>query len=137
MYGTADKLLTTIGFQATAMQGTMEDDDWGDVLETVLTDISAVIDGMISSRYDVSDYADNAVLERIALSVGRYDMYCQYVRNDVPETIRKDKEEAFKMLNDIQSGKLALTPDTPDEDAPAPVESEFTSSAQVFSQVLL
>lgn len=137
MYATIDELKLAIGFQVTAMASGKTEEAFDSELTTVLSNACDAIDGMISPRVDPSTVSANAVLKRIALSVARYDVYCQYARNEVPETVREDKRDAMKQLEAIQTGRLGLSPDTPDEDSPGIIESEFTGSAQVFNVVLM
>jgi len=137
MYGTTDELKLSIGFQATAMAAGKDEGVFDEELETILTNVSDMIDGMISARVTPADVANNPVMKRIALAIGRFDAYCQYVRSEVPKTIAEDKKEAMKMLADIQAGKLSLALDDPDEDAVTMVEPEYESAAQVFGTLML
>jgi len=137
MYGTVDELKLTIGFQAGAMEKGKEEGQFDEELETVLENVSEMIDGMIVSRVDPARVSENAVLKRIALAIARFDAYSQYARNEVPETIREDKKEAMKMLENIQTGKISLAFDTPVTGEPTKVEPSWTEKTQVFGNVMM
>lgn len=137
MYGTTDELKLTIGFQATAMAAGKDEGEFDEEIGVILGNVSDVIDGMISTRVAPADVANNAVLKRIALAIARFDVFTQYARTEVPETIREDKKEAMKLLADIQAGKLSISLDNPAEGTPTTIEPEFNSNAAVFGTVML
>ncbi|HNX38803.1 MAG TPA: DUF1320 family protein [Candidatus Cloacimonadota bacterium] len=138
MYGDADKLKAAIGFQCTAMQGTVEDDDFVAILEGILDDEAALIDEMIQTRVDLTTVSSSAVLQQIALQLAVYAVWKKYARNQMPEHVSADKREAMKMLTDIQQGRIRLTTVTDDEGEDVMVESEFEEGqTQVFSTMLL
>lgn len=138
MYGDIDGLKLKIGFQAAIMEaGETDEGAFDDALKAILTAASDVVDNYISARYDAGDYESNALLTRVAYAIACYDAFTQYARDQVPETVRLDKEEALRTLEKIAGGLIQLSPDSPDEDAPEPVSSEFESADQVFTTVLM
>lgn len=138
MFGSTDEFKASIGFQAAVMEaGEETEGDFDKTLENVLTAASEVVNEYISGRYDATLYAGNAVLTRIAYAIGRYDVYTMFARDQLPEAIAQEKRDCMKTLEQIAKGELMLTPDTPEEDAPEPVSSEFESATQVFSTILM
>lgn len=137
MYGTTDELRKALGFQVTAMEAGKEEGAFDTELEDVLTNVSAMIDGMICNKVAPADVANNAVLKRIALAVARFDVWGNYARNQMPEAVLQDKKEAMQMLKEIQTGKISLQADTPGEDAVTIVTPEFSETAAVFGTIML
>jgi phage gp36-like protein len=138
-YITATELSQAIGFQAATMMATFtatETDTQQELFEAMLDGMidaaGDLIDAMIGIKYDVSEYTGNAILKRICLMISRYDVYCQYARFDVPETVRLDKEAAMKDLEKIQQGKLELAADDATFDADD-MSSEFDGSDQYLT----
>lgn len=137
-YILAADLRSAIGFQADAMEAGFE---YGEatgeaaftaMLGDVIDEVTALIDAMISAKYAVADYAENAILKRICTAISRYDVYTRFARYDVPDTVRLDKEAAMKDLEKIQQGKLELVADDA-EFTEGQMDSEFESSDQVFT----
>ena len=134
MYSSVDELKLAIGFQVNVMQGKMEDDDFDEALGVILENNSQFIDGMINTRVDQSVLEGNAVLKSVELSLSKYDVWSQYARNEVPETVREDKREAMKILEKIQKGTIVLVVDTTAE-TPR-IEPSFDEATRVFGTEL-
>jgi|GEM_PF-3705084 len=131
MYIEVDELVVAIGFQAPAMAAGKEEGEFEDECEAVIEAVTAVIDAMISGRVDPKDVEDNAILKRVCLQISKYDVFNQYARDEVPESVRKDKEEAMKTLAQIQEGKIDLVVATP-----GAVESFFGSTTRQLGEYL-
>jgi phage gp36-like protein len=135
-YATTDELKQAIGFQAAVMEAAeAEEGDFDTAIGTILDEVTAQIEAMIRPRLDPETVEDNAILKRICLAIAKYDTWGQFARNEVPETVSADKAEAMKLLEKIQKGELALIAD--DEEDPETVSSEFESSDQVFTSILM
>jgi len=131
MYIEVDELVAAIGFQAAAMAAGKEEGEFEDECEAVIEAVTAVIDAMISGRVDPALVEDNALLKRVCLQISKYDLFNQYARDEVPESVRKDKEEAMKMLAQIQEGKIDLV-----VEKPGAVESYFDSATRQLGEYL-
>lgn len=143
-YLEASELQQAIGWQTTAMMASFTATDeatqeelFQAMLDGVIGETGDLIDAMIGAKYDVSELTGNAILKRLCLMISRYDVYCQYARFDVPETVRLAYEQAMKDLEKIQGGKLELVADDAvyDEDTAAGTP-EFTSSGQYFTETI-
>ena len=144
MYISTDELQAAIGFQNEIMKAHMDPSEeeteealWEEKLEAIIQSVSDLIDGMIAVRCTPADVSQSAILKRICSQISVHDVWMGFARNQLPESVQKSKEEAMKMLEKIQQGSLTLTLDTPPEDAPAPIESEFESEVRVFSRMML
>jgi phage gp36-like protein len=129
MRATADELTQAIGFQATTMAAPLEEGEWDTQMEAILTAVSNTIDAMIRPRIDPSTVPTDPILKRICLSIAVYDVWLQFARNQVPESVRLDKEEAMKTLEKIQRGSLELIPSGSEVE---PIAAEFSSKAQAL-----
>ncbi len=130
MRAKAEELTQAIGFQATTMAAPLEAGEWDTQMEAILTAVSNTIDAMIRPRIDPSTVPTDPILKRICLSIAVYDVWLQFARNQVPESVRMDKEEAMKLLEKIQRGTLEIIPD---EEEIAPIAAEFTAKTQSLS----
>lgn len=144
MYITAEDLSEAIGFQRAAMkagivagEGETQDEVWDAKLAAVISQVSDLIDGMVSVRYAPADVSESAVLKRICTMISVYDVWCGFARNELPKSVMENKADAMSMLKQIQQGSLSLVLDSPPEDAPPPVESEFEAQTQVFSRIMM
>jgi phage gp36-like protein len=84
---------------------------------------------MIRPRVDPTTVSTDPILKRICLSIGVYDAWVSFARNQMPEAVRLDKEQAFKMLEKIQRGELEIIPDDATVET---VEAEFSSKTQIL-----
>lgn len=141
-YLEATELQQAIGFQATAMMASFtatesdtQEELFQAMLDGVIAETGELIDAMIGAKYDVTEVTANAILKRICLMISRYDVYCQYARNDVPETVRLAYEQAMKDLEKIQGGRLELVADDAVYDAETAAGTpEFTSASQYLTE---
>lgn len=116
MYITPEELKEAIGFQADVMatltpdeEGTEEGSGFLAVLTEVIQDQTKLInDWTVSEPEDLEALQTNQILRRICLNLSRYEMYVRFARDMVPETVQADKDEAIRMLRDIQRGELKL-----------------------------
>lgn len=142
-YIEAKDLRQAIGFQAAAMMAGFTDTDtqtqaeqFDAMLDGIIEQTSDLINAMVGTRYDVSGLSGNPILARICLMISRYDVYCQFARFDVPETVRLAYEAAMKDLEKIQAGKLELLPDDTEFDPEDVVAAQFTSKSQYLTEML-
>lgn len=138
-YTSVAELVEAIGFQAESMQAGIatgedqtEEEAFEAMLEGVIGRTGEYIDGMIGARYDVSTVEDNPILARICREIALYNVYTQFTRMDVPETIARGKADAEKQLLAIAQGKLDLQADdaTFDDEAMQP---EFESEDRALN----
>lgn len=116
MYITPEELKEAIGFQAAVMATLAPDEEGAEegsgflaVLTEVIQDQTKLInDWTVSEPEDLPALETNQILRRICLNLCRYEMYVRFARDMVPETVQADKDEAIKMLRDIQRGELKL-----------------------------
>jgi len=131
MRATTDELNNAIGFQATAMAAMFtQAGAWTTRLTAILIAVTNTIDAMIRPRVDPTTVATDPILKRLCLSIAVYDAWMSFARNQLPEAVRLDKEQAMKMLEKIQRGELEIIPATGTVNI---VTGEFTSSSQVLS----
>ncbi len=129
MRATADELTLAIGFQAAVMSKNLDEEEWDAQLEDILKAVSDTIDAMIRPRIDPTTLSNDPILHRVCLAIAVYDVWTQFARNQVPENVRLDKEEAMKTLEKIQRGSLELIPSGSEID---PIAAEFSSKAQAL-----
>jgi phage gp36-like protein len=130
MRATTDELNQAIGFQAATMGKPLEEGEWDTALEEILTAVSNTIDAMIRPRIDPATVSTDPILKRICLSLSVYDVWLRFARNQVPESVRLDKEEGMKLLEKIQRGSLEIIPTS---QVVEPISAEFSSKAQQLS----
>lgn len=140
-YIEAAELQQAIGFQADAMMASFsatesetQEELFRGMLAGVIEEATSLINAMIGAKYDVSRVSGNAILKRLCLIIARYDVYCQYARFDVPETVRLAYEQAMKDLEKIQSGKLELVADAAEYGPETAVSPEFRTKGQYFTE---
>jgi phage gp36-like protein len=108
----------------------LEEGEWDTALEEILTAVSNTIDAMIRPRIDPATVSTDPILKRICLSLSVYDVWLRFARNQVPESVRLDKEEGMKLLEKIQRGSLEIIPTS---QVVEPISAEFSSKAQQLS----
>jgi hypothetical protein len=140
-YVSAEDIRSAIGFQAESMISAMvlaegetatQTELFDAMVEALITKRAEYIDAMIGRRIDVSTVTASPVLARIAMALVKYDVYTQYARYDVPETVKTERADAEKQLLAISQGKLDLVED----DAVFVAEDmvpEFTSEARALT----
>lgn len=75
-----------------------------DVVDRVLADTDAVIDGYIAGRYRLPLAQTPALLVDLALSIALYKLH----RSSVPPKIEQDYKEALAQLREIAKGTIKL-----------------------------
>jgi phage gp36-like protein len=130
MYATAAELEKATGFQYQVIMADYTDPEKTVELERVLTEASGVIDDMVVNRVAAVPVTGSvALMKRLCLALAKYDIFSSIARDQVPEAVLQDKQDAMKTLEKIQKGELVLQDGSTDADAV--VESEFDSTAQV------
>lgn len=75
-----------------------------DVVARALADADAMIDGYLKGRYLLPLAATPALVRDLALSIAIYKLH----RNVASEKVRRDYDDAMRMLRDIASGTIRL-----------------------------
>lgn len=128
-YIRAEELKAGIGFQAAVMAtlvaaeggemarerdgevedgGEEEEDKFLAMLESVIREMTHLIDAWICTRVRVSEMRENSILRRICMNLSRYEMFARFARDMIPEAVARDKDEAMKLLEKIQKGEIEI-----------------------------
>ncbi|MEX2480200.1 MAG: DUF1320 domain-containing protein [Gammaproteobacteria bacterium] len=78
-----------------------------DVVERALADTDALIDGFLKGRYLLPLAATPALLVDLALAIALYKLH----RNVASEKVRRDYDDALRVLRDIAAGTVRLDVD--------------------------
>lgn len=97
--------------EATLIQ--LSDDDGKNEINLVVTReailySSTLIDGYLRGRYTLPLNIHFPLLKMLALDISVYRLYSRRMRNEMPEVIEKNYEDAIATLKDIQKGVITL-----------------------------
>lgn len=97
--------------EATLIQ--LSDDDGKNEINLVVTReailySSTLIDGYLRARYTLPLNTQFPLLKMLALDISVYRLYSRRTRNDMPDVIEKNYENAIATLKDIQKGIITL-----------------------------
>jgi phage gp36-like protein len=67
-----------------------------------------LIDGYISSRYQLPLTNCPALVKRISVDLAVYEIFMRRKKRAVPETVQKTYDNAMRLLNAIAGGKVTL-----------------------------
>lgn len=101
-----------------------------DVLAGALEAADAEIDAYVGSAYKLPLEAPAPILRQIGCVVARYHLH----KDEVPEKVRVDYDDALKKLEHIAAGKISL--DQPTGPDPEPIKAgrvQGISAAPVFT----
>ena len=76
-------------------------------LEAILYS-STLIDGYLRGRYSLPLDAHFPLLRILAIDLSIYRLYSRRMRNEMPEVIQKNYDNAISTLRDIQKGVITL-----------------------------
>lgn len=76
-------------------------------LEAILYS-SALIDGYLRGRYSLPLNIHFPLLRILAIDISIHRLYSRRMRNEMPEVIQKNYENAISTLRDIQKGVISL-----------------------------
>lgn len=89
-----------------------DDDDQGQVNETVVTDtiasVSEMIDGFLRGRYALPLLPVPGMIRAIAVDLVIYDLYGRRPTFGIPEAVEKKQAAQMKVLKQIQDGVVTL-----------------------------
>ncbi|KEQ19172.1 gp436 family protein [Endozoicomonas numazuensis] len=102
------------------------------VLDPVLDDAAATIDGYLAGRYLLPLLQVPATLERIACDLARYYLYDNRLDDSHPAALRH--KEGIRYLEQLGSGKLKLGINDQEERRDGEDLAEFESQPSVFSR---
>lgn len=92
-----------------------------------------IIDGYLRDKYTLPLSETPGVIREISIGLGVYDLYRRYNADDMPKTIREDRDNALKLLDHIMEGKIALFP----TDSTNTFLTNKTTSDRVFTKTEL
>jgi len=69
---------------------------------------STLIDGYLRGRYTLPLNIQFPLLRMLALDISVYRLYSRRMRNEMPEVIEKNYEDAINTLKNIQKGVITL-----------------------------
>ncbi len=78
------------------------------VVEEAIIYSSTLIDGYLRGRYSLPLDAHFPLLRILAIDLSIYRLYSRRMRNEMPEVIQKNYDNAISTLRDIQKGVITL-----------------------------
>ena len=78
------------------------------VVEEAIIYSSTLIDGYLRGRYSLPLDAHFPLLRILAIDLSIYRLYSLRMRNEMPEVIQKNYDNAISTLRDIQKGVITL-----------------------------
>ena len=78
------------------------------VVEDAIIYSSTLIDGYLRGRYSLPLDAHFPLLRILAIDLSIYRLYSRRMRNEMPEVIQKNYDNAISTLRDIQKGVITL-----------------------------
>lgn len=78
------------------------------VVEEAIIYSSTLIDGYLRGRYSLPLDAHFPLLRILAIDLSIYRLYSRRMRNEIPEVIQKNYDNAISTLRDIQKGVITL-----------------------------
>lgn len=78
------------------------------VVEEAIIYSSTLIDGYLRGRYSLPLDAHFPLLRILAIDLSIYRLYSRRMRNEMPEVIQKNYDNAISRLRDIQKGVITL-----------------------------
>lgn len=111
MYCTIDDIETQLSTQTLTQ---LTSDDGQDaincaVAEEAILYSSTLIDGYLRGRYSLPLDTHFPLLRIIAIDLSTYRLYSRRMRNEMPEVISTNYDNAIKTLSNIQKGVITLT----------------------------
>lgn len=107
-----------------------------DRVNKAISDAGELIDGYISTRYQVPMTAVPSLVKTIALDVVLYKLYMRRKKKAVPEMVQKAYDNSVKLLRDIQANRIAIgaTPTGQTVQAASTGGASFVANDRVFSR---
>jgi len=125
-YITEANLELELGNNATTLLNGLESTDISNIIDTQ----SQVIDNYCRTVKTVPFEADAipAIVAELTMRLVKYKIYSRFQTKDIPEHIKNDYQEAFKILEKIQAGKIEVgsQEDYSDEEADADAEGDIS-----------
>lgn len=78
------------------------------VVEEAIIYSSTLIDGYLRGRYSLPLDAHFPLLRILSIDLSIYRLYSRRMRNEMPEVIQKNYDNAISTLRDIQKGVITL-----------------------------
>ena len=78
------------------------------MVEEAIIYSSTLIDGYLRGRYSLPLDAHFPLLRILAIDLSIYRLYSRRMRNEMPEVIQKNYDNAISTLRDIQKGVITL-----------------------------
>jgi len=79
-----------------------------EVLAPITAAASQIVDGYLRARYELPLAPVPSVIADLALRLACYALYARRMESAVPETVKDRREQAIKLLEHIQLGKVTL-----------------------------
>ena len=107
-----------------------------DRINKAISDAGELIDGYISTRYQVPMTAVPSLVKTIALDVVLYKLYMRRKKKAVPEMVQKAYDNSVKLLRDIQANRIAIgaTPTGQTAQTASTDGASFVANDRVFSR---
>jgi phage gp36-like protein len=116
-----------------ALKAAFTDDEY----KAIITDESDIIDEYLQTCVDNLPFTGDdipKIIKRICLNLCLYQVYYQKAFQQLPEAIREDKKEAYKLMDKIKSGDIAIQTDYDLDESDA--EMQYQVGTQYFSEDL-
>lgn len=130
-YAAKQDLIDTLGEDELVQLSDRDLDGVADdaVVEQVLQDVDAVIDGYVGTRYDLPLPQTPALLRTLAIELAHERFYV----HGAPEAVANRAKRATDTLKDIAAGRAKLDVAGSEPDS-APAEAEVVGPDRVFSR---
>ncbi len=134
IYCTLDDILAKIPRQ-NLLQLT-DDEGVGDInqdrVNAAITEAQTVIDGFLTSRYEMPLTSVPALINHLAVDLAIYSIYSRRMETDMPPAMQDRHDSAMKLLLQIQKGVVQLGIETT-QSAPGDYKTNKTPLDRVFT----
>lgn len=105
------------------------------VVEEAIIYSSTLIDGYLRGRYSLPLDAHFPLLRILAIDLSIYRLYSRRMRNEMPEVIQKNYNNAISTLRDIQKGVITLESESDTLETASFSPSEYKTNKEIIDRL--
>ena len=114
-----------------------DDEGIGDInqdrVNAAITEAQTVIDGFLTSRYEMPLSSVPPLINHLAVDLAIYAIYSRRFETEMPAAMQARHDDSMKLLSMIQKGTVQLGIESP-QSAPGSYKSNKTILDRVFSK---
>lgn len=105
------------------------------VVEEAIIYSSTLIDGYLRGRYSLPLDAHFPLLRILAIDLSIYRLYSRRMRNEMPEVIQTNYDNAISTLRDIQKGVITLESESDTLETASFSPSEYKTNKNILDRL--